>query len=278
MKTVFHSNVDGYEIITGFADGNGFIDPVATEAKIGETLRAHPATVAMVNLKNQINAARSQAYQLGGQIQSASARGDTATAQKLAMQAQSLNLQAQSLEIGLPEAIEQYEAVRAGMIADNAVYTAPGAGEELIADDQYATLSQAFALKAYGQALKLDGTYIADLRGETFWMLAGSTWTKTEITALGVDAPSGSIAEDQLTSDQWSQINAQAEAARVAALTPDEKLAEATAAQSAAKAVVAQVQAEATAGISTIAQVQAAVTVYQTTLAGINSKYGTSLT
>ena len=58
MKTIFHANVDGNKVVTGFGEAAGLIDPVATEIKIAPLLAAASEMQQLKALNAQMNAAR----------------------------------------------------------------------------------------------------------------------------------------------------------------------------------------------------------------------------
>jgi hypothetical protein len=63
MKTIFHANIDGQEIVLGFGEAHGLIDPVATYVKIAPLLAAADETRQMNALNAKINAVRQQQMQ-----------------------------------------------------------------------------------------------------------------------------------------------------------------------------------------------------------------------
>ena len=244
MKTVFHTMIDGHDIVQGFGDANGFIDPVATAQKLGEAVAQLPECVTMNNLKSQVISLRSQAQLLGGKIVAAQQANDTATANSLIAQANGFNAQAAALEPDLVAAIAAFDAKRAALFEANAVYTSPPAYESLIADDAAAPLQAAYAALGPGLALEMAGTTVPDLRGKTYWTTDGKTWTSTLISLMGQAAPANSTEDSALTDAQRTQIAAQVEAARVAALSPSDAAAEADAATQSLLAQAAQMRSE----------------------------------
>ena len=61
MKTIFHSNIDGYEVALGIGEAFGLIDPVATAVKIAALLPALDECKQLMALNAQINAGRQDA-------------------------------------------------------------------------------------------------------------------------------------------------------------------------------------------------------------------------
>lgn len=273
MKTIFHTVIDGHDIVQGFGDAAGFIDPIATAQKLGEAVIALPETVAMNNLKAQVIDLRSRAQLLGGKIADAMRQGDTATENALSAQATGLMGQAAQIEPDLVAAIGAFEEKRRALMDANAVYTNPPSYESLAKDDAVAPLQAAFASLAEGQVLRMDGKLLPDLRGRTYWTTDGKMWSKMAITLLGVPVPDGGLTEDSLTDAQRAQIAAQTEADRIAALTPDERAAEVQRATDAALSQAAQDRSklEIAGDTTALAKSQAQ---YQSAVADISAKYG----
>ncbi len=255
MKTVFYSNVDGYDICLGVSDA--IVDPVATSIVIAEDLRSSEEAKAIAALDAQVDALK-QAQRFASSQATASA----------------LQVQIDDLSQGYAALGAALDARRSALMAAKAVFFNPGAGESLITDDQAAAL---LAAQGPNVKVKLDGTTIADFRGASYWTQAGGSWANTMITKLGDTVPAGAILDAALTDSDKAGISWQFEADRVASLSPAQKQAEAAQAQGAAKAAVAQVQAEVTAGVSTAADLATAQATYQSTLAASNSNYGVAL-
>jgi hypothetical protein len=259
MKTVFYSNVDGYDICLGVSDA--IVDPVATSIVIAEDLKGSDEAKAIAALDAQIDALK-QAQRFAS---------SNAVAQQLQEQIDSLAQAYPALGAAL-------DARRSMLMAAKAVYFNPGAGEGLVTDDQATALLAAQALNV---KVKLDGTTIPDFRGTSYWQqdAKNGRWANTTITRLGDTVPAGVTLDAALTDADKQAIAAQFEADRVGALTPDAKLAEAQAAQTQAKAQAAQTQGEEViAGTSVATALTDAQAQYKAALAAINAKYGTSLT
>ena len=243
MKTIFHANIDGFEVVLGFGEAFGLIDPVATNIKIAPLLQACPEQQQMSVLNQSIGARRQEAAQAFSLADAARVRGDGAT-----MTRENANYAAKLQEIAelekqLPERIRAFEVARSAIVDANAVYTHPPQGEDLIDDVQAGTLQTAHALRGDGQQLLMTGEYVRDLRGRDFY-LAGPPWAHKVIDKLGEDMPAGAIVPDQLTDAQRQEIADEAEAARVAALTPEQAQAEADAKSAAILAQAAQMRSE----------------------------------
>ena len=177
-----------------------------------------------------------------------------------------------------PAATEAFRAKSAELMEANTVYCQPPKGEEFITDEEYATI--VVASSKANTAVKLDGTTVDDFRGSTYWtQTKKGIWSSTTIAKIGETVPSGGILDADLTADQKADIAAQTEAARVAALSDSDKLAEATAAKAAALAASVQKQSEELiAGKDSTTALADAQTQYKAALSSINSKYGMSLT
>jgi hypothetical protein len=73
------------------------------------------------------------------------------------------------------------------------------------------------------QLLTEEAGVVPDLRGVEYWQKTNGRWAKTKIEHINEMVPSGAILPDLLTGDQRSEIAAQEQADRIAALSPDEK-------------------------------------------------------
>ena len=256
MKTVFFANIDGFDIVMGI--GDAVIDPMATSKIIDEPFQASDEVKALKTLNAQLDEVNKQASNL------------PPTPENMTWYQKSTDdLKAQFGPVSDAIAVK-----RSALMAQYAVWCQPGGQENLVTDDQ-AEKYQSLAKDGY--KVKLDGTLVADNRNAVYWTKLSSGWTQTVITNLGDTVPAGSVLDSALTDDQRTQIQAQFEAARVAALTPDQKAAEAANAQQAAKAAVAAVQSEVAAGVSTQDALTSAVATYKTALNQINAKYGVQL-
>jgi hypothetical protein len=76
------------------------------------------------------------------------------------------------------------------------------------------------------EKLAIEGAVIPDNRGVEYWRKQGGAWAKTKIEDAGVPLPPGAVLPESLTETQRAEIAAQEEAARTAALTPEQKAAE----------------------------------------------------
>jgi hypothetical protein len=177
-----------------------------------------------------------------------------------------------------PAATEAFRAASSELMETNMVYFQPPPGEDFISDEVYAAIVAASS-KA-NTAVKLDGTTVDDFRGTTYWTATKKgVWSAATIDKLGDTVPSGAILDADLTADQKTEIAAQTETERLAALSDAQRLAEATAAKAAALAESVQTQsAELIAGKDSATALADAQAQYKAALSEINSKYSTSLT
>ena len=271
MKTVFHANIDGQEVVLGFGEANGLIDPVATAIKIAPLVLALDETKQMAALNARINAgyqAQAQALELA---QRAKAIGDSATMARQNGEYQAKGAEIEELQKQLPPLITAFEAARARITEANAAYTHPPQGEDLIDDAQAAELANKHALRGDGRQLLMTGSYVTDLRGRDFYI--GPPWAHKVIDTLGEELPGNALTPDQLTDAQKAEIAAQQEADRIAALTPEERAAEVQRMKAAALTAAAQRRSELeiAGDKQALAKSQAS---YQAATAEIDAKYG----
>ncbi len=187
MKAVIHANIDGYEIVLGFGEAFRFIDTIATYRKIAPLLECPEQR----RWNELLRSGRGESY----------------------------------LRISEPELEEVLAKIRQKLIGANAVYARPPQGEELIADDQAATLWAAFAERGETRQLLMTGEYIDDLRGREYWV-KGEEWTGQRITGLGEKPAAGAIPADLLTDAQRAEIAEQQEAERLQNMSPVDRAAE----------------------------------------------------
>lgn len=281
MKTIFHATIDGKEVVLGFGDANGFIDPRATEIKIAPMLSALPETQQRQALEAELAALRTKAAIAlneasknmpvvlpDGKVLSV---GNQELMRKHNGEYQMHLGSVAEAEKRIPSVVGAFETARAKLVVENAVYTHPKPGEDLMEDASYAEMAAKFATKGDGQALLLTGEYIADLRGRDFWLT--SPWRHMTVDKLGEDVPAGAIMPDQLTPAQLGEIATAQEAQRVAALTPEQLAAEVERAKASALTQAAQMRAELEIAGDTKALAKSQAS-YQAALADISAKYG----
>jgi hypothetical protein len=110
--------------------------------------------------------------------------------------------------------------------SENTVYSAPGPGLILL-DNEDAVL-QEFKFQNLTKAEKLlvSGKIIPDHTNAKYWQKTGDTWIEGSIEALGEALPPGGVFEEDLSSIQKAEIDAQKEQNRISALTQAEREAE----------------------------------------------------
>jgi len=282
VKTVFHANVDGREIVLGFGEAHGFIDPEATWRKVEAILAETDESKQMHALNAQINAVRAKASEAlataakfepvilpDGKVLSA---GNPQLMARYNGEYQMHLGEAEELVKQLTPLVTAFEARRSALFLQQAEYTHPPQGEDLISDDAAASLQAKHAARGDGRALLMSGEYITDLRGREYWL--PNPWRKASVAKLGDELPKGAVLTP--TADQSQEIASQQEADRVAALDPDQRTAEAQAAQVAAQQEAAALRArlEITGDAKALAKAQAS---YADAVEAIEEKYGVSL-
>jgi hypothetical protein len=243
MKTVFHANIDGQEVVLGFGEAFGLIDPVATSIKIAPLLTALPEQQALAAMNGQINARRGEAGQAWSLAERARLQQDASTMVRENARYQSKLAELDDLGRQLTPLVAAFSVASAAIWNENAVYFHPPQGETLIDDAQGKQFADKHASRGPGQALLMTGEYVTDLRGTDFY-LAGPPWAHKVIDTLGEELPRGALTPDILTEEQRSQIAAEAETARVSALSPADRQAEADAKAQTILAQAAQMRSE----------------------------------
>jgi hypothetical protein len=281
MKTIFHATIDGKEVVLGFGDANGFIDPRATETKIAPMLEALPETMQRLALETELADLRTKAAVAlneaskntpavlpDGKVLSV---GNQELMRRYNGEYQMHLGSVAEAEKRIPAIVGAFEAARAKLVVENAVYTHPKPGEDLMEDADAAEMAAKFATKGDGKALLLTGEYIADLRGRDFWL--ASPWRHMVIDKLGEEIPAGAITPDQLTAGQLSDIAMEQEAQRISALSQEQRDAEVARAKAAALTSAAQTRSELEIAGDTKALAKSQAQ-YAQALAEIDAKYG----
>ena len=275
MKTIFHANIDGYEVALGIGEAFGLIDPVATAVKIAALLPALDECKQLLALNAQINAGRQEAGAEFFQAEQARQRGDAITQGRHNANYHVKLLALADLEKQLPALISAFEAARARITTENAVYAHPPQGEDLIDDAQAQALAAKLSSRSPGKALLMTGEYVTDLRGRDFY-LPGPPWRHMVIDKLGEELPAEALAPEALTDDQKAEIAIQEEADRIAKLSPEDRQAEADRVKAAALTAAAQTRSELeiAGDKDALGKSQAQ---YADALSAVNAKYGTDL-
>ena len=105
-------------------------------------------------------------------------------------------------------------------------YFPPGPGVLQVNGEEAAPLETKLAALTEREKLTLEGEVIPDNRGLEYWKQTGGVWVKTKIEDIDVALPAGSVLPEALTQAQQAEIANQQDAARIAALTPEQKTAE----------------------------------------------------
>lgn len=284
MKTVFHATIDGHEVVLGF--GEAHIAPVETYAIIEPLVARLPEYVAAQAAGLAVAKARQGAAHVLSMAEQAYKRGRRTEADHLNAEykarcreidgdptAAAGTPERLGLEGALVPLVEGFEAAKRELITAHAVYFHPREGEDLITDEQAAGLLEAWGEHRAGYALALDGTLIPDHRGRTYWRRVKGVWEGGSIDTLGLEPMAGAILESELTAEQHAEIAAQAEASRVAALSPEARDAEREQALQGAVARAAGLRSELeiAGDAEALAKSQAA---YTTAAQEIAAKYG----
>ncbi|HJX81807.1 MAG TPA: hypothetical protein VJ248_07235 [Candidatus Udaeobacter sp.] len=224
MKTIFHGNVDGYQIITGFADATP--DPMATMAKIAPMLPGLPEQQAVNEIQAKINARRQEVIDkftgMFGhepfELRSPS-EADWYSKAKLACEND-----VQGISSLLVEPVRLRDAAVKKLVEENTVYFQPGELEMLDKENKSAELIPLFLARTDREQLQIDGIIVPDFRGVRVFI--PGAWTDRVISKLGDKPDAHEIAEQDLTDENRAEIAAVKEAARLSKLTAEEKAAE----------------------------------------------------
>ena len=195
--TAIHETIDGLEIVKGLSTAAP--DPAATALKVAALAADTDEAKAVLSLRDSLaevfkvrNSSIGPAYNVA-------------------------QTNADAILLQFPTVTEALRAKGAELMEANTVYFQPRKGEDFITDEVYSAIV-AVSGKA-NTAVKLDGTTVADFRGSTYWtQTKKGVWSSTTIAKIGETVPSGTTLDADLTADQKTEIAAQTEAARVAAL------------------------------------------------------------
>lgn len=113
------------------------------------------------------------------------------------------------------------------MLATEAVYFEPKAGEELISDEEAETLKASLeALPEKIFLLKAGGQIIDRRREVYFFQETGRKWTEAAVEKLGEELPATAVFQSEMTKEISLQMAIDNEAERMAGLSQKEKQAE----------------------------------------------------
>ena len=224
MKTVLHGTIDGYEVCLGFSEAA--LDPVSTQIKVDALAQGISEQEPVDGLKQKIadRWARLDADFRAVFNHPSTTLNSQAEAQWYGPSKYQAQLDVDALASQIAPLQAVVDAARAKIRAENAVYFGTGPNESLISEEQYASLkatADSLGENEQAQVLLAGGT-VPDYRGAVLWT-QGKSWTSRTIAKLGDMPAEGEIADGAVTADQRSQIQAQAETARIQALGADAK-------------------------------------------------------
>lgn len=276
QKTVLYSDIDGYQIVKGFAEAT--VDPVKTLNGIADKITSLDELARVNSCKAKIAAQLTAAQNYYNLASVAIKAGNTTQATSYQKQYEAAEAQIAVYEEELATLMSAYESAKMALYEANPVYSQPGPGEAIIDDSTYTALQAAFDALAAHHELTIAGASVVDYSGETYWLKTDREWSSTVISALGVSLPDGAVLAADLTDDQRTEIVDQIETARIAALSEADKLTEAESAQAAAKTAAAAAYNEGLIeGKDAATALSDSQTQYKAVLAEINTKFGTSL-
>jgi phosphoribosyl-AMP cyclohydrolase len=189
----------------------------------------------------------------------------------------------QTLKESAQAAITAVEDKRRSLMETDAVYFEPRGAEKIISDEEADALQTQLDALSENEKLTVDSDIDPasaaaenDYRGGKYWSRsAEGVWTKTDITALGSEPPVDSIAEADLTADDWTEIREQLEQERIDAMTPEERQAEYDQQVAAAAATARQLRSEyEIQGIEADQALADAQAWYNDKVAELRAKYG----
>ena len=99
-------------------------------------------------------------------------------------------------------------------------------GRKLLSEAEYTTRKAAFDALEEHHLLTEELEVIPDLRNTEYWQKLDGRWEKIKIICPGETVPADAVLPDALTGAQRTEIAAQEQADRIAALSPAEKEAE----------------------------------------------------
>jgi hypothetical protein len=112
------------------------------------------------------------------------------------------------------------------MLATEAIYFEPKAGEELISDEEAETLKASLEALPEKTFLLKTGKEIIDRRRDIYFFYAQNKWTQAAVEKLGEELPEPAVFQADLTDEIRQTIAEENEAARLEELSQEEKQAE----------------------------------------------------
>jgi hypothetical protein len=224
MKNVHFETIGTRAVLTAVAAPT--IDPEATKAAVAPSLAASAEWERIKSVRLKIAAARKEARDKAILARDAYETGNEAKVTQYTAESEAAAARIPALEEELKPLIADYEKKRETLFLENPAYFSPGPGAVQVSDDEAADFETKLAALKEHEMLTLEGEILPDYRGVEYWKKQGSAWVKTKIEEAGVPLPQGSVLPDNLTEAQHTEIDAQKEAARIAAMTPEQKAAE----------------------------------------------------
>jgi hypothetical protein len=229
-KSASYLNIDGYDVVISIQEA--VADPAATAEAVKPLVEALPETAQ----------ARAITLKIEAQQKIMRDENDKAAAKRLAhpgadVSAEEARWNQAKANVGVEEqnlraVLETVEAAMPRLYAEAAVYFPPGPGEKHLGPAEETLLTEKWAELRQEQqeqkhrVLTLAGEVIPDWRGAEYYLKTAGTWAKVKVEHIGEPLPEGSVLSDSLTPEQRAEIAGQAEAERIAALSPEEKEAE----------------------------------------------------
>jgi hypothetical protein len=236
MKLLITKEIDEHKIITGIQGAGGLIDPEASRKNATKAIKKSATAKEIGRLKSQIEVYAKQMIQASRNTKFAKTDAEKrkfADEYKL-REGQLKELEKEIMPLAVKIKKEFQQAVR-----DNAEYFRPCPGEEIVEDAEAENIkSKMIAATQAGTVLNRDLKQIVDYRGKKYWKKISGKWQYQEISKIGIEPASGSIAEADLTETNRAEITEQAETARIAALKPADRQAE-------KEAVIAEIASQA---------------------------------
>jgi len=220
-RTVIMQEIDGIEVIRGF--DRPCVDPVETRKKTEAAIEADPIMEEKKNLADKRDkllkkmAPKMQAliaHDKKGNIESPEAK-------KLIVELQTIDLEVGDLVIQIKDLIKRLKDRYSALKAENLVYFEPKIGEEVIEDDEYNDLMEAFKNMGPNHRLKRDKKTVHDFRGLKYWIKENGEWNPREIKKLNEKPPAGWKKSEELTDQDKDEIRQQIEEERIYNLSPD---------------------------------------------------------
>lgn len=223
-KRAVYQTIEGYEVIN--AIGEAASNPAATMGAVELRIEAMSETAQSRAIIQKIVAQREIAQ---GEIAKAVAKkqadpGADVSAEDAKRSQAEANIAV--FESELMPIVKTIEAARLSLYEECAVYFPEGKGEKILSDAEEADLAPKFAGLSEHNVLTLNGKIIPDWRGAEYYIKIAGAWAKAKVDHIGKEIPEGSVLPNNLTGAQRTEMAAQAEAERLAALTPEAKTSE----------------------------------------------------